>query len=246
MGKKKEVIVDASQEKEKKVRKPKVTKEVLTEGVTEPTLTKVKSIKKPLVRQHGKNYLKARSAFDRSKAYSLKDVINKLQTISFEKFDSTVELHLNLLEKNLKGEVNLPHGTGREVKVAVFSSEIEEKIANNKIDFDILVASPKDMVKLVKFAKVLGPKGLMPSPKKGTLTDKIPEAVKKLSSGVVLYKSEPKFPLLHQSVGKKSFKADQLIENVSVFIKTVGRKNIVQAYLKTSMSPSIKLDLSAF
>jgi large subunit ribosomal protein L1 len=238
MGKKKEVVVDASQKKEPKVKKAKEPQK--------EEITKVKSVKKPLIKVHGKNYLKAKSMLDRNKFYSLKEIIAKLQSIAFEKFDSTFEIHLNLTEKNLKGEVNLPHGTGREVRIAIFSPEVEAKIEANKLDFDILIASPKDMVKLVKFAKVLGPKGLMPSPKKGTLTDKVEEAVKKLSSGTVLFKSEPKFPILHQSVGRKSFKAEQIAENVTEFIKAVGRKNILAAYLKTSMSPSLKLDLSTF
>jgi len=233
MGKKKEVLVDAN-----KVKKVKQADEAV--------LTKVKSQKKPLTKKRGKSYSQAKVSFDRTKLYTLKEVVAKLQALSLEKFDPTVELHLNLLEKNLKGEVNLPHGTGREVKIAIFSPEVEALIESNKINFDILLASPKDMPKLVRLAKVLGPKGLMPSPKKGTLTDKIEEAVKKLSSGVVLYKSEPKFPLLHQSVGKKSFKPEQLVENVTVFIKAVGRKNIAQAYLKTSMSPALKLDLTIF
>jgi len=238
MGKKKEVVVDASQEKEPKVKKAKEPQK--------EEITKVKSVKKPLIKAHGKSYLKAKNQLDRNKFYSLNESIKKLQSIAFEKFDSTFEIHLNLSEKNLKGEVNLPHGTGREVRIAIFSPEVEAKIEANKLDFDVLIASPKDMVRLVKFAKVLGPKGLMPSPKKGTLTDKVEEAVKKLSSGTVMFKSEPKFPILHQSVGRKSFKAEQIAENVTEFIKAVGRKNILAAYLKTSMSPSLKLDLTAF
>jgi len=246
MGKKKEVIVDASQEKIKKEKKPKAKTEVKDIKETQATVTKVKSISKPIVKKHGKSYLKAKNSLDRNKFYSVKEAVTLLQSVAFEKFDSTVELHLNLVEDNLKGEVSLPHGTGKEVRIAIFSPEVEAKIEANKIDFDVLIASPKDMVKLVKFAKILGPKGLMPSPKKGTLTDKVEAAVKKLSSGVVLYKSEPKFPLIHQSVGKKSFKTEQLLENITVFMKTVGRKNISGAFLKTSMSPSVKIDLSVF
>lgn len=233
MGKKKEVVIEAT---------APVKATAANENQPQTVSEKVKAVKRQR-RVRGHKYVALKNQIA-PKTYALEEAVKLIKEANLEQFDATVELHLNLLENNLKGEVNLPHGTGKEVRIAIFSNEVEDKIKSNKIDFDILLASPKDMAKLVKYAKVLGPKGLMPSPKKGTLTDNIEAAKAKLSSGVVLYKAEPKFPLMHQMVGKKSFTNEALVENVKVFIKTVGKKNIADAFLKSSMSPSVKLDLS--
>ena len=99
------------------------------------------------------------------------------------------------------------------------------------------------MKKLAKFAKILGPKKLFPNPKQGTLTEDIEEAKKKFNSGLIQWKTEPKFPLIHQMVGRISFPTEHLVENIKAFINSVGKHNIEEAYVKTTMSPSIKLKI---
>ena len=237
MGKKKQVTVSAEVKTETKTEEPKRSSQTQTKKPEKAT--------KRVVRQHGKAYLEAKNRFLNQKALPLKEALSILKKISYEKFNATVELHLNLNEPNLKGEVTLPHGTGRTLKIAVFDDDIEAQIKENKIDFDVLVAQPKDMAKLVKYAKFLGPRGLMPSPKKGTLTEDHKTAVKKLASGTLNYKSESKFPLLHQIVGKRDFTEAQLRENIVAFVLAVNPKHIVGAVLKTSMSPAIKLQLDS-
>ncbi len=196
-------------------------------------------------RSRGKKYSLALKKAALKKVYSFEEAIKLLKEISFEGFSASVEIHLNLVDKDVKGEVRLPHGTGKELRVAEFGPEVETKIQKNQLDFDILLAKPEDMKSLVKYAKMLGPKGLMPSPKKGTLVEDLNAAKKKLAAGNIHYKSEPKFPLLHQVVGKVSFGEKELLENMTAFLKSVGRKNIDSAFVKTTMSPSLKLDISA-
>lgn len=202
-----------------------------------------KEKKSVVAKKKGKKHREALKKVDASKAYTVTEAIVVLKKIKYAGFDESVELHLNLDETGLKGEVYLPHSTGKTVRVSVVSDEVLSKLEKGIIDFDVLVTHPSFMPKLAKFAKVLGPKGLMPNPKAGTVSTNPDEVVKKFSKGVLRWKSEPKFPLLHQMVGKISTEEKALEENVVTFLKTVGKPHIKAAYLKTTMSPSVKLDL---
>lgn len=228
MGKKKTVSVSASVVASQEVALPKKNKP--------DRLRKQKKTR-------GKAYQAARSQYLHAKSFPLSEAIKLIKQLSYEKFNASVELHLNLTETGIKGEVTLPHGTGKSLKIAVFNEQIEKELGKNQVSFDILVAQTKDMPKLIKFAKLLGPKGLMPSPKRGTLTDDPESAVAKLESGVVHYKTEAKFPLLHQVIGKRDFTQKQLEENLRVFLEAVNSKFIQAAFIKSTMGPAIKLDL---
>lgn len=200
-----------------------------------------KKAKKTKARIRGKKYQAAKKMVDKKKNYRLEEAIALLKKMRFAKFDESVELHLNLLETGLKGEVGLPHSTGKTTKVKVVTDALLGEIEKGKIDFDILITHPSFMPKLAKFAKILGPKGLMPNPKAGTISTNPDEVVKKFSTGTLRWKSEAKFPLIHQMIGKVSFKDQALIENASALLDSVGKKNIVSAFVKTSMSPSVKI-----
>lgn len=191
----------------------------------------------------GKNYQAARKRIDKNKKYDVKTAISLLKKIKFTKFNETVELHINVTEANLKGEVMLTHGTGKETRVAIVDDKILAEIEKGNLKFNVLITHPSYMPKLVRFAKILGPKGLMPNPKTGTISDKPEEAAKKFKSGLIRFKTEAKFPIIHQSVGKLSFKDEALVENITVFLNAVGKSKIESAYLKSSMSPAIKLDI---
>lgn len=200
-----------------------------------------KSKKQAKIKIRGDSYLKAKKLVDPAKSYKLTEALKILRKMQYAKFDEAVELHINTKESGLKGEVSLPHGTGKKLRVTVVDDEVLKKIEAGVIDFDILVAAPSDMPRLVKFARVLGPKGLMPNPKAGTVSEKPEAAAKKFQAGALRFKSEPKFPLIHQTVGKVSFKDEQLTENIVAFIKAVKPQNISAVFLKSSMSPSIRL-----
>jgi large subunit ribosomal protein L1 len=233
MAKKKEEPKE--KEEVKAVEEKKVEKKVESK--------KEKKVVKASAKVRGKKYLKVVKLSDKNKMYPLAEAIKIVKTLKTAKFDETVELHLNVDETGLKGEVSLPYSTGKTVKVVIVDDKLLEQLEKGKFDFDILVAHPSFMPKLAKFAKVLGPRGLMPNPKAGTVSPKPEEVVKKFEKGVLRWKTEPKFPLIHQMIGKVSHDDKNLVENAQAFLDAVGAKHTIKAYVKLTMSPSVKIDL---
>lgn len=196
-------------------------------------------------RHTGKKYKVAASKREKATLYTLADAIKKVREMAFTKFDETLEVHVNTREGGVKGEVVLPHGTGKEIKIAIVDDAVLKAIDNGVFDFDILITTPANMPQLVKYARVLGPKGLMPNPKNGTVTDKPEEAVKKFQGGSIRYQTEAKFPIIHQAAGKLSFTEDQLLKNVSVLVDALKKKNIASMYLSATMTPSVQVDVES-
>lgn len=232
--------VEVSEKELKKMEKAKKILEEKPEIKETKKLTETKKLRK---KTRGRNYQDAKKKIDKNKKYDIKKAVSLLKKIKFSRFDETVELHINMREPNLKGEVKLSHGTGKETRVAIIDDKILSEIERGNLNFDILVTHPSFMPKLIRFAKILGPKGLMPNPKTGTISDKPEEAAKKFKSGLIRFKTEAKFPIIHQAVGKLSFKDEALVENITAFISAVGKSKIESAFLKSSMSPSIRLDV---
>jgi large subunit ribosomal protein L1 len=196
-------------------------------------------------RHTGKKYKAAASKREKTTLYTLADAIKKVREMAFTKFDETLEVHVNTREGGVKGEVVLPHGTGKEIKIAIVDDAVLKAIDNGVFDFDILITTPANMPQLVKYARVLGPKGLMPNPKNGTVTDKPEEAVKKFQGGSIRYQTEAKFPIIHQAAGKLSFTEDQLLKNVTVLVDALKKKNIASMYLSATMTPSVQVDVES-
>jgi len=210
---------------------------------------------------------------DKNKIYSVKEAVEKVKELQSAKFDETVEIALNLnvdprhADQMIRSSVVLPHGTGKDVKVAVFAKgdkideakaagadiigddELLAKIQNGEIDFDIVIATPDMMGVLGRVARILGPKGLMPNPKTGTVTMNIAEAVKNAKGGQVNFRTDKKGNI-HAGIGKASFDAQKLEENLKVFIEKINKlkpasakgRYILNGALSLTMSPSIKLD----
>jgi large subunit ribosomal protein L1 len=191
----------------------------------------------------GKKYQEAKKMVEAGKFYSLNEAIALLKMMKLVKFDQSVELHFTVDETGLKGEVELPFSTGKVVRVKVVDDSVLNDLEKGKIEFEVLVTHPSFMPRLAKFAKVLGPKGLMPNPKAGTVSTKPEDVVKKFEKGMLRWKTEAKFPLIHQMIGKISSKESDLIANAEKFIGAVGKSHIQSAYIKTTMSPSVKLEL---
>lgn len=222
--------------------------------------------------RRGKKYQEASKKVDKSKDYSVVDAVKLAKDTSKTKFDATVELHIRLdvdpkqADQNIRGTVVLPAGTGKELKVAVFAEgddvkqaksagadiaegdEFLQKIDKEQIDFDVLITGPKQMAKLSKYARVLGPKGLMPNPKSGTVTTEIAKAVKEAKAGKLEYRVDSE-GIIHLGIGKVSFSEKDLEENIKTIfgvIKTskpssVKGTFVKSVYLTTSMGPSIKV-----
>ena len=186
-------------------------------------------------------YSSLRSMIDQKKNYSLSDGMELLLKMQKGKLDETVELHLNTISKGISGQVTLPHGTGKQTKVAIATDQLINDIEKGKIDFDVLVADPTMMPKLAKVAKILGPKGLMPNPKNGTISNKPEEIVKKYEAGQISFRTEANFPIIHLTIGKISFGEKKLEENINTIISAVKKDNIQKVNLKSTRSPGIRL-----
>jgi large subunit ribosomal protein L1 len=198
------------------------------------------------------SYKRVVALIDKSKKYKLAEALPLLEKLKRSKFDETVELHINTFEKGVSGSLTLPHGTGKTMRVTVANAaanpkqidELIKTIETGKIDFDVLIATPDSMPRLAKVARFLGPRGLMPNPKNGTVTPKPEEVAKKFAGGQFNFKTESKFPILHLNVGKLSFGDKKLAENITTAVKAIKTKNIKNATLKSTMSPGIKIDLN--
>lgn len=217
------------------------------ETVKVPTENKKKQKKEKFAKASqktdSKRHKENRSVISKTQKYKIDQGIEVLKNFKKSKFDETVELHINTREKGVNGQVTLPHGTGKTLKIKVADEAIIAEVAKGKINFDVLVATPAMMPQLAKVARVLGPRGLMPNPKNGTITDNPEEAVKKLAGGQISYKTESQAPIIHTIVGKVSFDDNKLSENIKTFLSSVGTTNIVSVTLKSTMSPGIKITI---
>ena len=194
-------------------------------------------------KRRSKRYQTTVQMLDKSKTYSMSDALDLLGKFQKAKFDETVELHLNTIKTGILGNFTLPHGTGKKTRVAIADEKLIAEIETGKLDFDILLAKPDMMPKLARVAKILGPKGLMPNPKNGTITQNPEALIKKYEAGQVSFKTEAKSPLIHLTVGKFSFGDKKLADNINVILEAVKPENIQKAVLKTTMSPAVKLKL---
>jgi len=219
-----------------------------------------------------KNKKSANTILDRMKEYSVEDAVKLIKDLKFVKFDESVDLAINLgvdprhADQNIRVTTTLPHGTGKEVKVLVVAQGPKEKEAKEagadyvgkeyleKIkvgwdDVDKIIATPDMMAELGKLGKVLGPKGLMPNPKSGTVTMDVTNAVRELKSGKIELRVE-KNGIIHTQCGKSSFKEDALVENIRTIYDTVMKAkpaSVKGTYLKkisvsSTMGPGIKID----
>jgi len=194
-------------------------------------------------RSRSKNYQAVAKLVDRNKTYPLLDALILLKKLKTAKFDETVELHINTLGNKITATATLPHGTGKKTRVAIADDKIIENVAKGKIDFDILLAEPSIMPKLARVAKFLGPRGLMPNPKNGTITTNPKELAKKYEGGQVTFKTESKAPIMHVAVGKLSFGEKKLSQNIQAVFAAVKPESIKNVTLKSTMSPGIKIQL---
>jgi large subunit ribosomal protein L1 len=203
---------------------------------------KSSSAKKRQPRVRGKQYKSKRSKVDKTKLYSAKDAIKLVKETSYSKFDGTVELHIVVKKKGLNINVDMPNDTGKTKTIEIANEKTIEKLKKGKVDYDVLLATPDMMPKLVPFAKTLGPKGLMPNPKNGTIIKKRADA-SKFTGSTVNIKTEKKAPLIHTFIGKVSQKQSELEANLEAVISAVGKNKIVKAYLTSTMGPSVKLSI---
>jgi large subunit ribosomal protein L1 len=231
-------------------------------------------ITRPKSERRGKKYKELAKKLETGKAYNLADAVKLAAETSPVKFDASVEVHVVLgvdprqADQNIRTTVSLPHGTGKTLRVAAFvpvdeveaakkagadlvgEEEIMKQLDKEQLNFDVLVATPQLMPKLGKYARLLGPRGLMPNPKSGTVATNVSKAVTEAKGGKVEYRVD-KQAIVHLSIGKVSFGADKLFENATAFfdslqsVKPSSLKNayIISTHVTTTMGPGIKVEL---
>jgi large subunit ribosomal protein L1 len=225
--------------------------------------------------KYGKKLRNAYAELDKTKHYNMEEAVQLIKKYASAKFDETLEISMSLnvdprkAEQNLRGVIQLPNGTGKTLKVAVFAKaekaeeakkagaefvgadDLAEKIQNGFVDFDRCIATPDMMVIVGKLGKVLGPRGLMPNPKLGTVTSDVARAVEAAKGGQIEYRTE-KNGIVHAGVGKLSFEDSRLIENVQAFIDVLNKNKptgvkgtyIKSISLSSTMGIGLKIDLS--
>ena len=230
---------------QKKVEEKEEVKEPTEEKAPEKKVKPKKEVVEKVVKAKvvGKRFGMNKKMVESGKLYTIEAAVALLKKMKLAAFVESVEFHANVESTGLKGEVELPHTTGKSVRVVIVDDALLEQLAKGIINFDVLITHPSYMPKLARYAKVLGPKGLMPNPKAGTISPKPEEVAKKFSKGLLRWKTEPKFPIIHQMVGKISHTDSDLVENIQALIKSIGKSNMFSAYIKTTMSPSVKLDI---
>ena len=223
--------------------------------------------------KHGKNYKSAAEKVDSTKLYSPKEAMELAKELATAKFDETVEVAVRLgvdtrkADQNVRGSISLPHGTGKTVRVAVFaegekareaeaagadivgSDDLVAEVQAGNLNFDAAIATPNMMGKVGRLGKILGPRGLMPNPKLGTVTMDVAKMVGELKAGRVEYRAD-RYGICHVPMGKKSFDTEKLVENYGALINELLRvkpssakgKYVKSVVVSTTMGPGIKVD----
>ncbi len=265
-------VAEAEEKVEKELRKEAGDTSPL-DGSEEVVAKGPRPVTRPLLARRGKNYRKLAEKVEATKLYTLEEAVKLASETNPAKFDASVEVHVRLnvdprqADQNIRATVSLPHGTGKTIRVAVFAPEADHKAAKDAgadvvgddtfiaqleketVDFDILVATPQYMPKLGKFARLLGPRGLMPNPKSGTVATDVAKAVKEAKAGKVEYRVD-KQAIIHLGVGKVSFGADKLNDNAKAFFESLQSQkpsSLKGGYVKsitvaTTMGPGIKVE----
>ncbi len=200
----------------------------------------VDSTKKQKVRSQ--KYKEQAQKVDNNKLYNLSDAIAKVKETSYSRFDGTIELHSVIRKQGFSTNITLPFSTGKQKRIEIADETTLEKLTKGKVDFDVLLAYPDMMPKLAPFAKILGPRGLMPNPKNGTLIKTKKDADS--FSGTTTIKTEKNAPVIHTTCGKVSQKDEELTQNIETILNAIGKKQIERVSLTSSMGPSVKLSVS--
>ncbi len=266
-------IAEAEAKAEKEARKEKHDTAPQSEEAASHAKKGAKPVTRPKLARRGKNYREVAELIDKSVVYNLSDALETVVKTNPSKFDASVEIHVRLgvdprqADQNVRATVSLPNGTGKTIRVAVFAPEADHAAAKKagadvigdedflkqldkqELNFDILVATPQYMPRLGKYARLLGPRGLMPNPKSGSVATNVAKAVTEAKAGKVEYRVD-KQAIVHLSVGKVSFGAKKLQENATAFFnslksqKPTGLKGIYvkSTSISTTQGPGIKVE----
>ncbi len=244
-----------SEPAEKKAQK-EVFKEKLQKTVSEKP--KRQTANAPKKKPRSKKYQEVTSEIDRTKFYPVNEAIELAKNSSYTKFMGTLEVHLNTDKTGIRGLVSLPFAAGKKLRIVAFGKGAEESgadivgdesliesINKGKVNFDLVITTPEWMSKLAKVAKNLGPRGLMPNPKNGTITEDLKKAVESFQAGKTEYKTEGKAAVMHLSIGKTNQETAEILANIKSLLQTVGKTRIKKLTLSPTMGAGVKVDLTS-
>lgn len=232
-------------------------------SVSEESQDDKKEVKKPQTskpKPRSKKYQEAIKDLDRSKTYPIPEAVDMVKKLSYAKFNGSLEAHIVTAQTGIRGLISLPFASGKKLRILVFGhlpspEEYEgvvfgddstiEQINQGKVDFDLVITTPEWMPKLAKIAKILGPKGLMPNPKNGTIVQDLQKAVESFQSGKTEFKTEPKAPVIHLPLGKLDQPTEELSANVKILLQILGKTKVKKVSLSPTMGPSVKVDLAS-
>lgn len=230
------------------------------------------------MKKQGKKYVEASKLVDKNKLYTTSEAVELVKKSSITKFDGTVEIAINLnidtkkADQQMRGSIVLPHGTGKTKRICVLAKGaqaeeakkagadyvgeqdlIDKMVNENWFDFDVIVATPEMMPSLGKIGKILGPKGLMPNPKTGTVTQTPASAVEDIKKGMIEYRADS-YGIIHAAVGKVSFDDNKLVENINFIVNsiikakptTVKGNYINSIVISSTMGPGVRIDKNSF
>ncbi len=218
----------------------KVVEETPVETVEEAPHRVTKEI---IEKVRGKKYLESKGKVSRTTLYKLEDAIKAVKESTYSKFDGTMELHMVVKKTGINVQTTLPYSTGKQKKIEIADEKTLAKLKEGKVDFDLLLATADMMPKLAMFARLLGPKGLMPNPKNGTVIKSEKDA-EKFKGNLITLKTEREAALIHTAFGKVSQKTEELVKNAEAILTALGgSKTIIRAFMKSTMSPSVKVQI---
>lgn len=216
------------------------------------------AVKKGKAKYRSLKYKEAAEKVEKSKKYDINEALELAKQTSYSKFEGSLELHLNTNAKNIRGLVSLPFTSGKKLKILAFGKGAEESGADivgddaklNEIirgitTFDVIVTTAEWMPKLARAAKILGPRGLMPSPKNGTITDNLKKAVEEIQSGKVEYKTEKNGKVIHITIGKTTQPTEEIAQNTKILFNAIGKTKIKKAVISPSMGMGVKVNLAS-
>lgn len=272
MGRPKVVTIDDSKPQEVEEKNTKKVTEKPQEEVVEvaveteekpaekePKKEEKKAGKKATSKKYrSKKYLDKREATDKTKTYPISEALEMVKNGSYSKFVGTLEAHINTPNTGIRGLVSLPYAAGKKIRILAFGTgaeesgadivgtdEVIEEVSKGKINFDLVVTTPQWMPKLAKIARILGPRGIMPNPKNGTITDDVKKAVEGFQAGKTEYKTEAKSPIIHIALGKLNQPTEELTANVKALVITLGKSRIKKLTIAPTIGPSVKVALNS-
>ncbi len=239
----------------KKIEKAKTSTRIRSKKYTE-AINALNEATKPERAEDSEEEVEVQSYKDRS--YKVHEAIELVKKASFTKFPGTLEAHINTRNTGIRGLISLPFASGQKRVIAAFGEGADKcgadivgddnlfaEIEKGKISFDILVVTPSQMPKFAKLAKTLGPKGLMPNPKNGTISTDLKKAVESFQGGQTEYRTENKAAVIHIGLGKLAQPTEELEANAKLILQTLGKSRIKKVTLAPTMGPSVKIDLNS-